>query len=192
MSTLDRFDECESDVFKRATHVLVTCLTEYDGLPQPVKDAVDAWKGSTDEFFREAVALNEAASRARRAQFGSLLEGGSVPGPVSREVLPPLSAIKAAEANIPAEHVEWALKVHKMAPGAQARLPNPVLERVFDKGETQAREFFTRTQNVWNMRVNAGEASAYEVVLGVQDARKHKKKGSFREVEKVMCTGGLK
>ena len=186
MSTLDRFDECESDVFKRATHVLVTCLTEYDGLPQPVKDAVDAWKGSTDEFFREAVALSEAASRARRAQFGSLLEGGPVP----HDVMPPPSVVKAAD--IPAEHVEWALKVHKMATGGQTRLPNPVHQRVFDKGEAQAREFFTRTQNVWNMRVNAGEASAYEVVLGVQDARKHKKKGSFREVEKVLCTGGVK
>ncbi len=93
--------------------------------------------------------------------------------------------------GIPLQHVEWALKVYK-ASGTATLRNSPVLERVFPKGEAEAKEFFTRTQNVWNMRVSAGEAKAYEVVLGVQDARKHKKKGSFREVDNALCTGNIK
>lgn len=91
--------------------------------------------------------------------------------------------------GIPVGHVEWALKVYRLTASHSRASENATLERVFERGEAQAREFFGRTQNVWNMRVKGGEAPAFEVILGVQDARKHRKKGSFREVDRALCTG---
>lgn len=94
--------------------------------------------------------------------------------------------------GIPLQHLEWALKVYKLTASHSRASEQASLERVFPKGEAEAKEFFQRTQNVWNMRVNGGEAPAFEVQLGVQDARKHKKKGSFREVDRALCTGGIR
>lgn len=111
--------------------------------------------------------------------------------PVPHDVLPPMSAIVDANAfkGIPPSHVEWALKVYRLTASHERASSNATLERVFTRGEAEAKEFFTRTQNVWNMRVRGGEAPAFEVILGVQDARKHRKKGSFREVDRALCTG---
>lgn len=94
--------------------------------------------------------------------------------------------------GIPAEHLEWALKVYALTASHSRASEHAKLERVFEKGEAQAKAFFASTQNVWNMRVRSGEAPAYEVILGVQDARKHRKKGSFREVDRALCTGEVK
>lgn len=112
---------------------------------------------------------------------------------VSHESLPPMSAIMEANTfkGIPREHVEWALKVHRLTASHVRATPHASLERTFPD-EAAAKEFFTRTQNVWNARVNGGEAPAFEVLLGVQDARKHRKKGSFREVDRALCTGGVR
>ena len=92
--------------------------------------------------------------------------------------------------GIPVQHVEWAVRVYKATDGARAE--NETLARVFEKGEAPAKAFFRQTQNIWNIKVNSGEAQCFHVVLGVQDARKHKKKGSFREVDVALCTGGVR
>ena len=104
---------------------------------------------------------------------------------------PPPAAAPGTLKGIPLEHVEWALKVYKLTASHSRASEHATLERTFPN-EAQAKNFFGRTQNVHNMRVNGGEAAAYEVLLGVQDARKHKKKGSFREVDRALCTGGVK
>lgn len=111
--------------------------------------------------------------------------------PVPHEVPPPLDKIMEANASkgIPVEHVEWALKVYKLTATHVRASPHAVLERVFPKGEDEARKFFTQTQNIWNMRVRGREAPAFDVILGIQDARKHKKKGSFREIAHALCLG---
>jgi len=88
---------------------------------------------------------------------------------------------------IPPEHAEWAVRVFRADLGGN-RHADESMARTFDR-EARARDFFTRTQNVWNARVRNKEAPAYVVVLGVQDARKHRKKGSFRELEAVLCKG---
>lgn len=169
--------------------------------PAKAQELVDDLSAAIDALDHDE--KHESSGRLER--FRQLLthELGHLVRPVTRGELPPRCAadmslnspvadpFTGTFKGIPLQHVEWALKVYKSAGTATLR-SNPVLERVFSKGEAEAKEFFTRTQNVWNMRVTAGEAKAYEVILGVQDARKHKKKGSFREVDNVLCTGGVK
>jgi len=140
------------------------------------------------QVLRHELGHLEQASLANRGTWPKVTADVAINQVILDAVLPPLDKIKAANAKaIPAEHVEWALKVYRM--DSRGRATNPTLERVFAKGEPEAREYFVRTQNVWNMRVRAGEAQAFDVVLGIQDARKHKKKGSFTEIEVAQCTG---
>jgi len=95
--------------------------------------------------------------------------------------------------DIVASHIdpanrEFTVRVYQ-CDHVERRRPNETLARTFPD-EAAARKFYGSTQNVWNMRVRAGDAPAYDVALGVQDKRKHAKKKSHREVEHVLCKGG--
>ena len=83
---------------------------------------------------------------------------------------------------------EYTVRIYQ-CDSSDRRHANETLARTFPKEEA-ARKFYGQTQNVWNMRVRAGDAPAYDVVLGVQDKRKHAKKASYRDWEHVLCKGG--
>lgn len=149
------------------------------GMDEETARVVDRVTTLAQLLQRQLGHLAQPAARTEEADMGTML------APRQDHPQEALGAFK----GIPVEHVEWALKVYRLTASHSRASVNATLERVFEKGEAQARSFFVQTQNVWNMRVRGGEAAAYEVVLGVQDARKHKKKGSFREVDRVLCTG---
>jgi hypothetical protein len=102
------------------------------------------------------------------------------------EVLPRFIDIVAG--HIKPENREFTVRVYQCY-NDFGRHPNETLARTFPS-EERARHFYVQTQNVWNMRVRGGEAPAFDVVLGVQDSRKHTKKKSYREWEHALCKGG--
>lgn len=88
----------------------------------------------------------------------------------------------------PPEHQEWAIKVYKADASGNPNADES-LARTFGKDEKKARDFFSRTQNVHNAKVRNREAISYLILIGVQDDRKHKKAGSFQELERALCKG---
>lgn len=96
--------------------------------------------------------------------------------------------IDVVASHIDPTNREFTVRIYR-CDASDRRDPNEALARVFPT-EAKARQFYLSTQNIWNMKVRAKEAPAYDVVLGVQDSRKHAKKKSYREWEHALCKGG--
>ena len=100
-------------------------------------------------------------------------------------MLPPIDAV-LPQPKLDPEHAEWCVRI--FASSLAGFRGTMSLSRPFDT-EAKARHFYGQTQNVHNAKVRGHFAEAFDIVLGVQDKRKHKKAGSFAEVEHCLCTG---
>lgn len=177
-----------------ANGVLDACQEEYSDLPPVVKQAVDDWR-----------AASEAFAQGQRAH-GPSDRPTDVDGPDNRPTLPagqepeetgrPASLpggelpnyIDVLASHIRPENREFTVRVYR-CDHRDRRDPHEALAKTYET-EAKARDFYARTQNIWNMRARSGEAPGYDVVLGVQDRRKHAKKASYREWEHALCKGG--
>lgn len=192
-----------------ANGVLDACLEEYASLPSIVRHAVDDWKQASEAFAqgqRARVPSDrptdiEPAPAMRpdpleRTRWEGNAPGTTVPSfeepePSGRSASPDGDLpgnFEVLAAHIQPDNREFTVRVYQ-CDFHDKRVENETLARTFPT-EAKARQFYGQTQNVWNMRVRAKEAPGYDVVLGVQDVRKHAKKKSYREWEHSLCKGG--
>lgn len=153
-----------------ANGVLDACQEEYERLPSVVKLAVDGWRQASEAFAQ--------GQRARvPSDRPASLPSGDLP-----------NYIDVLASHIPVQHREFTVRIfHCDFTGRRAT--NESLARTFPT-EAAARDFYSRTQNIQNMKVRNKEALSIDVVLGVQDKRSHAKKKSYREWEHALCKGG--
>jgi len=168
LEDLEKFDvEAHPDM---ATARLYRALREACSARVPSDRPTDP-DGPNDRPPLSAAAESEPTGRP------ASLPGGELP-----------KYIDVLAAHISPENREFTVRIYQCDFTGQ-RSPNETLARTFPS-EARARQFYGSTQNIWNMKVRSKAAPAYDVVLGVQDSRKHAKKKSYREWEHALCNGG--
>lgn len=119
----------------------------------------------------------------------SFMEMTDPEGLSASDAASPTSAMTKVPSVIPDAHIEWAVRIYKVDSFGKPS-ENESLAKTYKKEDrAKAALFFERTQNVHNAKVRNHESPGYLVLFGMQDSRKHKKAGSFQELERALCKG---